>query len=174
MAGLSIGWGLDFDQAAAKSWNLNFPESTIYRMWADRLVAMVREGGDKDRLKVDVLHLSPPCQYFSPAHTQEGEDDEMNSASLFACGDLIDVSRPRIVTLEQTFGILFKKFERYFNSLVRMFTDRGYSIRWTMVTLQRWVSHPILVTLPSSPSDFPIYSSTHIPIPCVKVHRNAS
>lgn len=89
--------------------------------------------------RVDVLHLSPPCQFFSSAHTVAGKDDDMNSASLFAAGPLLDVARPRIVTLEQTFGLGSPQFRHFHNSLIREFADRGYSIRWKTVALAHWV-----------------------------------
>jgi hypothetical protein len=43
--------------------------------------------------------------------------------------------------LEQTFGIvLLARFQAYFNSLILMFTDRGFSLRWQVAQLQNWVS----------------------------------
>jgi hypothetical protein len=47
--------------------------------------------------------------------------------------------RPRVATLEQTFGICFDKYRGHFRSLIHMFTGNGYSIRWRVVKLQNWV-----------------------------------
>lgn len=139
MAGLKPIWGFDANNHACSSWRLNFPDATMYEEWADQFI---QRGLRSSCLKVDILHLSPPCQYFSPAHTVAGKDDEMNMASLFACGMLLDVAKPRIATLEQTFGIvLLPRFQAYFNALILMFTDRGFSIRWKIAHLQNWVSH---------------------------------
>lgn len=63
----------------------------------------------------------------------------MNSASLFACGQLLQEVKPRIVTLEQTFGINHLEFKRWFNALINMFTTNGYSLRWKICYLQNWV-----------------------------------
>jgi DNA (cytosine-5)-methyltransferase 1 len=139
MAGLKVIWGFDKDIHACNSWQLNFPDATLYHEWADELIQ--RGMKNPSCLRSDILHLSPPCQYFSPAHTLVGKDDEMNMASLFACGMLLDVAKPRIATLEQTFGIvLLSRFQIYFNALIQMFTDRGFSIRWKICHLQDWVS----------------------------------
>ena len=46
--------------------------------------------------------------------------------------------RPRIFTLEQTFGILHPRFRPYFNSLIRGFTSQNYSVRWKVVHLSNW------------------------------------
>lgn len=137
MAGLEPKWGFDFSKDACETWHQNFPHATIYRMWADYFITL---GRDNNALKIDILHLSPPCQFFSPAHTVHGKDDEMNTASLFACGGILDVTKPRIVTLEQTFGLHHPIFRAYFNSLVQMFTARNFSIRWKICPLQDWVS----------------------------------
>jgi len=138
MAGLKPIWGFDMNNHACTSWHLNFPDATIYQEWADQFI---QRGLRNSSLRVDILHLSPPCQYFSPAHTTDGKDDEMNMASLFACGNLLDVAKPRVATLEQTFGIvLLPRFQPYFNALILMFTDRGFSVRWKIAQLQNWVS----------------------------------
>lgn len=66
-------------------------------------------------------------------HVREGKNDEQNFFSLFACGAIIQKCKPRIVTLEQTFGILHPKFQNAFHSLIQMFTTMGFSVSWQMV-----------------------------------------
>lgn len=134
MAGLHIVWGLDFNPNAAETWRHNFPQGQLYEMWADEVCRLPDKDG---RLIVDVLHLSPPCQVWSPAHTNPGKDDDMNFASLYAVQELIAKAKPRIVTLEQTFGIIHKRFKRPFNSLIRMFTDHNFSVSWQILELER-------------------------------------
>ncbi|KAM0317692.1 hypothetical protein ACHAO8_002243 [Botrytis cinerea] len=122
MAGLRVKWGFDFDQHACTTWRLNFPGATCYEMSSERFVSLATPSPCSSNIpndvKVDILHLSPPCQYFSPAHTVEGKNDEMNTASLFAVAAVIKVAKPRVVTLEQTFGILYPRFRGYFSSLI--------------------------------------------------------
>ncbi|KAL7928481.1 S-adenosyl-L-methionine-dependent methyltransferase [Trichoderma chlorosporum] len=93
----------------------------------------------KDRLmRVDVLHLSPPCQYFSPAHTRECAHDDTNIFALFGCHELINKLRPRLVTLEQTFGITHERHHQYLRALIGDYTQLGYSVRWKVVRLCTW------------------------------------
>lgn len=142
MAGLKVKWGFDFNAHACETWRLNFPSAAMYEMSAfDVCDLWAQEGkaGKPNRAQVDILHISPPCQFFSPAHTVAGKDDEMNTASLLACGRLLALVKPRIVTLEQTFGIGHAEFTRWFNALIHQFTDNGYSLRWKMCDLQDWV-----------------------------------
>lgn len=85
-----------------------------------------------------MLHLSPPCQFFSPAHTRAAAHDDDNIFALFGCCTIIDKVRPRLVTLEQTFGITWDKHTEYYNALVGMFTQFDYSVRWKVVHLKDW------------------------------------
>jgi DNA (cytosine-5)-methyltransferase 1 len=149
MAGLHPKWAMDNWAAATQTFKMNFPDVHVYEMWADQFVSLARRmGKGSDELKVDILHLSPPCQYFSPAHTIEGKDDDMNTASLFACGEIIDAVKPRIVTLEQTAGIIHPKHRPYFNALVNMFTNLNFSIRWQVAPLQDWVGLVLSLHVP--------------------------
>ncbi|KAI6715478.1 hypothetical protein JHW43_001976 [Diplocarpon mali] len=138
MAGLRLKWGFDFNKHACLSWRANFPWATCHEMPAHEFVQLSKTHSNPDAMKVDILHLSPPCQFFSPAHTVEGVDDEMNVASLFAVQTVIEVSRARIVTLEQTFGIACSRFRFYFNALIQMFTTHDFSVRWAIVPLAQW------------------------------------
>ena len=125
-AGLRVGWGFDFSLPACKSYQMNFFRTPIYNVWADQFS---EAKGDH---KVDICHLSPPCQFFSSAHTIQGKDDDMNTASLFAIFNLLDKVKPRIVTLEQTSGLI-DRHPIFFNTVINMFTSRGFSIRWKVM-----------------------------------------
>ncbi|KAL9588179.1 MAG: hypothetical protein Q9203_003004 [Teloschistes exilis] len=127
-SGVHIKYAFDCNKHACNSYELNFPGTNLHCLWAHEFV-----GTDVD-CKVDIAHLSPPCQFFSDAHTVMGKDDEMNTASLFAVGELLKKSKPRVVTLEQTFGIVLRaKHQGYLNALIQVFTSNGFSIRWRLL-----------------------------------------
>lgn len=127
-SGLHIKYAFDCNKHACKSYEMNFPRTDLHCLWAHEFV-----GTDVD-CKVDIAHLSPPCQFFSDAHTVVGKDDEMNTASLFAVGELLKKSKPRVITLEQTFGIVLRaKHQGYLNALIQVFTSNGFSIRWRLL-----------------------------------------
>ena len=125
-AGLRINWGFDCNPVACQTYAMNFFGTPIYNVWAHKFSAAA---GDH---KVDTCHMSPPCQFFSDAHTIPGKDDEMNTATLFAILNLLEKAKPRIVTLEQTSGLL-RRHAPFFNSVIMMFTSRGFSIRWKIM-----------------------------------------
>ena len=125
-AGLRVDWGFDFNLTACQTYALNFFRTPIYNVWANQFS---EAKGDH---KVDICHLSPPCQFFSDAHTIQGKDDDMNTASLFAIFNLLEKAKPRIVTLEQTSGLI-RRHPIFFNAVINMFTSRGFSVRWKVM-----------------------------------------
>lgn len=144
MAGLKVIWGFDFDQTACTTWRQNF-DADCYQMEAFRFADIFK---NTDAAKVDILHLSPPCQYFAPCHTRPGPNDEANSAALFAVQEIMAIAKPRIVTLEQTLGLgRQQQHQGYLNSLIQMFTRAGFSVRWEIRFLAPWVR--VLYSKPS-------------------------
>ncbi|MDI1490875.1 MAG: hypothetical protein OHK93_002080 [Ramalina farinacea] len=162
-AGLRVAWGFDHDMPAIYSYRKNFAHTDCWAVDAHHFVAMFDEddndhndAADNDAVenhaadnnaahkarqkptaKVDILHLSPPCQTFSPAHTREGQHDEQNSASFFALEEVLKITKPRIVTVEETFG-LTRTVENmpYFRSMIQTFTRLGFSVRWRVLNLK--------------------------------------
>ncbi len=127
-AGLRIAWAFDFNLPACQTYQLNFLGTPIYNVWANDF------SNSKIDFRVDICHISPPCQFFSPAHTSHGKDDDMNTASLFAIEALLKKAKPRIVTLEETAGLVRTRLhEIWFNAVINMFTSQGFSVRWKVV-----------------------------------------
>ncbi|KAG5949459.1 hypothetical protein E4U53_005863 [Claviceps sorghi] len=91
-------------------------------------------------LRPDILHMSPPCQFFSPAHTRSCAHDEENTDAILCSHALVRKLRPRLVTLEETFGLRFEQHQDYFHSLIGDLTQLGYSVRWKVVDLCTWGS----------------------------------
>ena len=125
-AGFRIQWGFDHDQATIHSYGLKLFGTACNAMNAHDFVAL---GND---MKVDVLHLNPPCQIFSPAHTVDGKDDERNGTSFFAVPELIKKARPRMVTFENTSG-LEQRHELWFRTLIDCFISLNFNVHWKIV-----------------------------------------
>ncbi|KAI1432518.1 S-adenosyl-L-methionine-dependent methyltransferase [Xylaria sp. CBS 124048] len=162
-AGFRIKIACDHHKGACATYSRVFPEAELHHRDIFDFITT------KDSLtRVDVLHLSPPCQFWSPAHTCAGINDEANIAALFSCHGLIKKFRPRLFTLEQTYGILLPKFEYYFNALVHGFTENNYSVRWKIVDLVEWGSPATrkrLVMIGSCPGEeLPVIpKASHVP-----------
>ncbi|KAB5562796.1 S-adenosyl-L-methionine-dependent methyltransferase, partial [Coniochaeta sp. 2T2.1] len=172
-ANIKIVFAVDSWDLATSTYKRNFPTVDIHPWDVHDFVTNV--GVNR---RVDILHLSPPCQYWSPAHTVPGQNDEPNVAALFSCGHVIEKVRPRVFTIEQTFGILFDRFKQYFATFVSGFTSQGYSVRWKIVHFAAWglcQTRQRLIIIGAAPGehlpDFP--KDTHAPKANPKQGRKA-
>jgi len=129
-AGLDLRFSVDHWAPAIASLRQNFPTTNVIDMDVTDFIS-----ARQYNYRVDILHLSPPCQVWSPAHTVPGQNDEANEAILYSCDLLLKKVRPRLFTLEQTFGILAPRYEPNFNKLLQGFVSHGYSVRWKVAHL---------------------------------------
>lgn len=133
-AGLQVYVACDNDASACATFRHNFPEAHL--MQKDIFDSYQRLS--RLRSHSDCLHISPPCQFWSPAHTAPGRNDEANTAALFICGAMLKQRRPRLSTGEQTFGMLHKHHEQYFFALVGQYTSLGYSFSWDILRFVKY------------------------------------
>lgn len=135
-AGLKIMYGMHADTKTGISETRTkaFPDSRFYRELAEDFL----EREDRhQRLKINILHMSPPCQAVSLAHTKPGPNDEKNRAALTCVSKLLKRTKPRVATLEQTFGLSkIGKHKPNFHSLLQSFTALGFSISWQTLRFQ--------------------------------------
>ncbi|OAA42752.1 C-5 cytosine methyltransferase [Metarhizium rileyi] len=133
-AGFKVTHAVDKSPDVWETYTLNFPQTTLYKSTVDRFIGQMPDSP----IRVDVLHISPPCQYFSPAHTVPCSRDDDNIFAQFSCLTLVKKLRPRLVTIEQTFGLTQDQHRPYFRSLIGDLTQLGYSVRWKVVALCTW------------------------------------
>ncbi|RMD42913.1 hypothetical protein DV735_g2192, partial [Chaetothyriales sp. CBS 134920] len=136
-SGMSVRWGFDINESAIKSYAANFARhgtECLHESVHD-FVAKNSEGGKR---RVDVLHASPPCQTFSWAKTVMTPDqDEKNEAVLFSIGQLVEVVKPRVVTMEETDGLV-SLHRAWFDALVHIFVHLGYSVAWKVLRCEEY------------------------------------
>ena len=131
LAGLEVRWGLDFNREAIRTYQLNFHGASCENASVEQFLNP--EIFTPAEYRVDVLHLSPPCQSFSPAQVVKPEDFEDKQAVILAVNDLVKMVRPRIITMEETFGLLHKTNRQFFISVVSSLVDQDYSVRWKVM-----------------------------------------
>lgn len=80
---------------------------------------------------VDLLAGGLPCPPFSIAGKQLGDQDERN---LFPVAlDLVDITRPRAVMIENVRGMLAAVFEDFRQNLKSRFEKMGYHAEWRLL-----------------------------------------
>lgn len=131
LAGLMVRWGLDFNIDAMRTYQLNFKDATGECTSVEHFL----NGSiyPPAQYHVDVLHMSPPCQSFSPAQTVKPEDFEDKQVVILAVNDLVKMIKPRVITMEETFGLLHEVNRNFFKSVVNSLTEQGYSVRWKVM-----------------------------------------
>ncbi|KAK6520639.1 hypothetical protein TWF506_000889 [Arthrobotrys conoides] len=128
MAGFKVRWGVDHDEAAISSWRSNFGFSIGYQEDVHEFVTR------HENTYVDLLHLSPPCQFFSWARTIPGQNDEKNEASFFIVPNILNSCRPRAVTVEETDGLIgLSRSVGHFKCMLGDFTSMGYSVKYAIL-----------------------------------------
>ncbi|KAL1870203.1 hypothetical protein Daus18300_005267 [Diaporthe australafricana] len=134
MAGLKLFFGVDKWPVSCATWRRNFPNAQLFEQDATDFIH--NREIDYQSQPIDILHLSPPCQFWSPlAYPHAGRNNEENMAILFSCSELILKIRPLLFTLEQTFGLTHDAHAAFFSALIQGFTCRGYSVQWKIVPL---------------------------------------
>ena len=128
-AGLSVKWAFDNDPDACDTYALNNFGTRVHCL----SVSEICDPQFKADLKVDIMHISTPCQFWSPAHTTPGKDDAANRATLFTIGGLLDRGRPRVVILEQTRGLESHHNDQFKIAMCQL-VERSFSIRHSMLT----------------------------------------
>jgi DNA (cytosine-5)-methyltransferase 1 len=129
-AGFIVKFALDHAADPCATLRLNFPNATIRE---EDIYNFCNRKSKDAHVRVDVLHISFPCQPYSIAHTQEGKNDETNEAAGYSVIPLLQKCRPRIVTFEQSPNITKPKHRHSFEALIHQVTDIGYSVRWKVV-----------------------------------------
>ena len=67
---------------------------------------------------------------FSLAHTRAGQYDDTNEATFLAIEGIVKRSKPRIVILEETFGLTRTEVNKqWFTIAVHVLTKLGFSVR---------------------------------------------
>lgn len=130
-AGIRVVYALDHWARCNATYKANHPEVEL----KEQDIMTYCNDLTMPDVRYDLVHLSPPCQTWSPAHTCAGKNDSANIAALYACTDIIFRFRPRIVTFEQTFGIIQERHLPWFNALVQSLTKHGYSLMWKVIRL---------------------------------------
>lgn len=139
-ADLSLRLALDHDEVAILTYKTNFarPGLDIREVDISEFIRNHRAEEGR-RWIVDVLHASPPCQPFSPANTTPNmARNAINEASLTMVFDILVICKPRMVTIEETEGILRPRHRDFFQGLISYFIDHGYSVHWRAIDMKRY------------------------------------
>ena len=134
-AGLQVNFALDNAADPCATLRMNFPGAKILHM--EIFDFLKPEFAMKDYMRVDVLHISFPCQPYSTANTRKGKgvNDQKNKDLGLCVIELLKKIRPRIVTFEQSPNITKGENCPMFDALIHQLTAMDYSAQSQVVNL---------------------------------------
>ena len=126
-AGFGHAGLVEIEHHCCNTLRLNRPE---WQVFEKDLCEFVEHGAEAFR-GIELLAGGLPCPPFSIAGKQLGDRDERN---LFPVAlDLVDITRPRAVMIENVRGILSAVFEDYRQQLKARFEKMGYHAGWHLL-----------------------------------------
>ena len=127
-AGYNVVLGIDFDDAALKTFKANHGKSEAMKLdlFDHSNIDKITEYLEHNKLSIDVLVGGPPCQGFSVAGPRN-MDDKRNSLYL-AMVKLADILKPQAVILENVPGMIQINDGIGAKRIVQDFAEIGYKM----------------------------------------------
>ncbi|KAF4548062.1 Hypothetical protein D9617_32g091820 [Elsinoe fawcettii] len=124
LAGFSPIWACNCEEVVIRSYRNNHLD-------AEAKISDYKDFVDcyGPRLEVDVLLISFPCKFWSPAHTTPGRNDDANQAALLGLEYILQKINPRLVVLEQTYGLSHIQHRDWLMAMMAMFRNCDYSVK---------------------------------------------
>ena len=124
-AGIQPIAGVEWNKDAVATYRTHTPDSE-HHCGDIRTVDFTRYSG-----AVDIVFGGPPCQPFSTGGLRKGTGDERNMIPAFLAA--VETIKPAVVLMENVPGMLVPSRKHYFDSILREFSDRGYSTTWRLL-----------------------------------------
>jgi DNA (cytosine-5)-methyltransferase 1 len=128
LAGYNIVGGVDFNEAAIKTYNHNFVGAKgiccdLSNM--DEEMILDKFG---DLKNIDVIIGGPPCQGFSAANRYKNEGDDPRNKLFFEFVKFVDLAKPKAVVIENVRGIVTSNNGYAKDRIYEIFESRGYNV----------------------------------------------
>jgi DNA (cytosine-5)-methyltransferase 1 len=128
LAGFNIIGGIDFNEAAIKTYNRNFKNAKgiccdLSKIGKEEILNIF---GDLKNL--DVIIGGPPCQGFSNANRYKSEDEDPRNKLFFEFVKFVDLAMPKAIVIENVRGIVTMNNGYAQKRIYEIFEDRGYVV----------------------------------------------
>lgn len=128
LAGYDIVGGVDFNQAAIKTFNNNFENAKgiccdLSTMNEDQIISEFNNIND-----IDVIIGGPPCQGFSSANRYKTEGEDPRNKLFFEFVKFVDMAQPKVVLIENVRGIVTSNNGYAKDRIYEIFESRGYTV----------------------------------------------
>ena len=132
-AGFKVSLGVDFDDAALKTFAFNHEEATAMKLDLFNLenIEVIKRFYDERNLTVDVLVGGPPCQGFSLAGPRQIDDSR--NVLYRAMVKTASILKPRVIVLENVPGLVQLHNGLVGEKIISDFTNLGYKISYKIL-----------------------------------------
>jgi DNA (cytosine-5)-methyltransferase 1 len=136
-AGYSVLYASDIDEAAGKSYSINFPETQFERADINKLdfMSLLSKTHTKEG-ELDILIGGPPCQGFSMAGARFWDDPRNELLKSYV--KALRTIRPKWFLMENVEGLLTAKDGQYLFEAAKAFNSLGYKIRIEKIYAQEF------------------------------------
>ena len=128
LAGYEIVGGVDFNEPAIRTYNLNFKgaKGICCDLLSMDKTQIVKEFGDLS--DIDVIIGGPPCQGFSAANRYKTEGEDPRNKLFFEFVKFVDLAQPKAVVIENVRGIVTSNNGYAKDRIYEIFESRGYAV----------------------------------------------
>lgn len=132
-AGFNVRLGIDFDDAALKTFKANHGSADIMKLdlFDHNNLHYITDYMHNNNFKIDVLVGGPPCQGYSLAGPRN-EHDERNTL-YEAMVKLAEITKPKVVVLENVPGLVRLFDGKAGKRIIDDFTDLGYDMQYKLL-----------------------------------------
>lgn len=128
LAGYNIVGGVDFNEAAIKTYNHNFVEAKGICCDLSNMDEEMILNTFGDLKNIDVIIGGPPCQGFSAANRYKSEGDDPRNKLFFEFVKFVDLAKPKAVVIENVRGIVTSNNGYAKDRIYEIFQSRGYNV----------------------------------------------
>lgn len=128
-AGFNVILGVDFDDAALKTFKANHGDAEVMKidLFNHDNLKQITKYLDEKNVKIDVLVGGPPCQGYSLAGPRNEQDDR--NTLYEAMVKFANLVKPKVVVLENVPGLLTLFEGKGAQRIVDDFSDLGYVMK---------------------------------------------
>ncbi len=133
MAGFVPVAGIDNNEAAIRTYGMNFPDSKAI---CEDILTMNKNTILNDlgsELNVDLIIGGPPCQGFSNANKNYVEENDPRNKLFFEFVKFVELASPRVVVIENVPQIVTKDNGYAKKRIEEIFEERGYQVTNTIL-----------------------------------------
>ena len=133
LAGFDVIGGIDFNDAAVRTFNKNFKNGKgicCDILNVDKQFILEQFDNFKN---VDVIIGGPPCQGFSAANRYNKEGDDPRNKLFFEFMKFVDLAHPKVVVIENVRGIVTNNNGYAKDRIKQLFEKREYKVSYQIL-----------------------------------------